>query len=231
MAMSTDTTGKALQMLELILDFFADDGHWTQGHYRDPRGRHCLVGAVLHFSASHGLPRAPVMSLLEAALPRRQIGLIAFNDRLCRSAAELRSVILRARAVALENAKHERAAAAFECRLLAELYRDRALRRAAKVEAPAGDGYACAAARSLELSDPGELDTAAVPNGSAGDIAGSIAAYFYDLDIRSRGPLSTPQRPFASIDSHAGPCPRPWKNASAEDGGSTSIVQVMAGRA
>src|SRR5260370_32975292 len=59
------------------------------------------------------------MSLLEAALPRRQIGLIAFNDRLCRSAAELRSVILKARAMALENAKHERAAAAFKDRLLA----------------------------------------------------------------------------------------------------------------
>src|SRR5215469_8608556 len=26
-----------------------------------PHGRHCLVGAVLHFSARHGLPRAPVM--------------------------------------------------------------------------------------------------------------------------------------------------------------------------
>src|SRR5215469_7426177 len=136
MAMSTDTTGKALQMLELILDFFADDGHWTQGHYRDPRGRHCLVGAVLHFSASHGLPRAPVMSLLEAALPRRQMGLIAFNDRLCRSAAELRSVILKARAMALENAEHERAAAAFKGRLLAELDRDRAVRKAARCEAP-----------------------------------------------------------------------------------------------
>ena len=77
-----------------------------------------------------------VISLLEAALPRRQIGLIAFNDRLCHSAAELRSVILKARAVALENAKHERAAAAFKNRLLAELARDRAVRRAAREKAP-----------------------------------------------------------------------------------------------
>ena len=41
-------------------------------------------------------------------LPQRQIGLIAFNDRFCRSAAELCSVILKPRATALENAKNER---------------------------------------------------------------------------------------------------------------------------
>jgi hypothetical protein len=137
MAMPADKTGKALQMLDLMLEFFANDNHWTQGRYHDPHGRHCLVGAVLHFSAKHGLPPAPVMSLLEAALPCRQIGLIAFNDRLCRGAPELRSVILKARAVALENAKHERAAAAFKDRLLAELDRDRAVCKGARGEAPA----------------------------------------------------------------------------------------------
>ena len=135
--MPTDTTGKAVQVLDLMLGFFADDDHWARGRYHDRNGRYCLVGAVLHFSAQRGLPRAPVISLLEAALPRRQIGLISFNDRLCRSAAELRSVILKARAAALENAEHERAAAAFKHRLLAELDRDRAVRKAAGRKAPA----------------------------------------------------------------------------------------------
>src|SRR5215467_4902210 len=135
--MPADTTSKTLQVLDLMLELFADDNHWARGRYHDPHGRHCLVGAVVHFSAKHGLPRAPVLSLLEAALPGRQIGLIAFNDRLCRSAAELRSVILKARAIALENAKHERAAAAFKCQLLAELDRDRAVRRGATEKAPA----------------------------------------------------------------------------------------------
>jgi hypothetical protein len=37
-----------------------------------------------------------------------------------------------------------------------------------------------------------------------------------------------PIEPIASIERDDGPCPRPWKNASAEEGGSTSIVQVMA---
>ena len=77
------------------------------------------------------------MAVLEAALPRRQIGLIAFNDRACRSAAELRSVIVKARAVAIENEKHERAAAAFQQRLLAELDCDWAVSTPARGEAPA----------------------------------------------------------------------------------------------
>jgi len=77
MAMPADTTGKAMQALDLMLGFFADDNHWARGRYHDREGRRCLVGTVLHFTAKHGLPRAPVLSLLEAALPRRQIGLIA----------------------------------------------------------------------------------------------------------------------------------------------------------
>jgi hypothetical protein len=79
-----------------MLDFFAEDDHWTRERYHDPWPPR-LVGAVVHFSARYGLLRLPVMSLLEAALPQRQIRLIGFNDRRCRSAAELRSVILKAR--------------------------------------------------------------------------------------------------------------------------------------
>jgi len=45
------TTGKALQVLDLMIEFFADDDHWTQGHYRDPHGRHCVVGAVFQCEA------------------------------------------------------------------------------------------------------------------------------------------------------------------------------------
>jgi hypothetical protein len=67
--MPADTTGKVLQVLDLMLDFFADDDHWTRGRYHDPHGRHCLVGAVFYFSAKHGLPRAPVMSLLSRIAP------------------------------------------------------------------------------------------------------------------------------------------------------------------
>jgi hypothetical protein len=124
-------TGRAVQLLDLMLGFFAEEAHWMQGQYRDRQGRRCLVGAVLHFSSTHRLPRERVMSLLEAALPQRQLGLIHFNDHYCRNAAELRSVIDKARALALESEEHERAAAALRRRLLAEVECERTARAAA----------------------------------------------------------------------------------------------------
>ena len=33
---------KAIQLLNLMLEFFADDGHWTRGCYDDGKGGHCL---------------------------------------------------------------------------------------------------------------------------------------------------------------------------------------------
>ena len=41
---------KAVQLLDLLLEFFADLGHWTRGCYDDRNGGHCLVGALLHLS-------------------------------------------------------------------------------------------------------------------------------------------------------------------------------------
>ena len=86
--------GQALQLLDLMLEFFADDGHWTRGCYDDGDGGHCLVGALLHLSRKHRLPAAPVIALLQDAMPRPGLPLVHFNDTRCGSAAELRSVIL-----------------------------------------------------------------------------------------------------------------------------------------
>jgi len=36
----------AVQLLDLMLEFFADDRRWTRGSYDDGRGGHCLVGAL-----------------------------------------------------------------------------------------------------------------------------------------------------------------------------------------
>src|ERR1700730_7104699 len=33
---------KAMQLLDLMLEFFTDDGHWTRGRYDDGNGGHCL---------------------------------------------------------------------------------------------------------------------------------------------------------------------------------------------
>src|SRR5215471_16065223 len=63
-------TAKAVQLLDLMLEFFADDGHWTRGCYDDGKGGHCLVGALLHLGRRHCLPTAPVIALLQDAMPR-----------------------------------------------------------------------------------------------------------------------------------------------------------------
>jgi hypothetical protein len=41
---------EAVQLLDLMLEHFAGDGHWTRGRYDDGNGGHCLVGALLHLS-------------------------------------------------------------------------------------------------------------------------------------------------------------------------------------
>jgi hypothetical protein len=83
-----DTT-KAVQLLDLMLEFFADDGHWTRGSYDDGKGGHCLVEALLHLSRKHRLPAAPAIALLQDAMPRPGILLVHFNDTRCGSIAEL----------------------------------------------------------------------------------------------------------------------------------------------
>jgi len=63
---------KAVHLLDLMLEFFADDGHWARGCYDDGNGGHCLVGALLHLSRKHRLPTAPAIALLQD-VPLRSI--------------------------------------------------------------------------------------------------------------------------------------------------------------
>ena len=117
---------KAVQLLDLMLAFFADDGHWARGCYDDGNGGHCLVGALLHLSRKHSLPTAPAIALLQDAMPRPGLPLVHFNDTRCGSAAELRSVILKSRRLAHDDAERERAAAAVKTWLLAQIAKKRA---------------------------------------------------------------------------------------------------------
>ena len=98
---------QAVQLLDLMLEHFADDGHWTRGRYDDGNGGHCLVGALLHLSRKHRLPRAPAIALLQDAMPRPGLPLVHFNDTCCGSVAELRSIILKARRLADDHAEQE----------------------------------------------------------------------------------------------------------------------------
>ena len=117
---------KALQLLDLMLEFFADDGHWARGCYDDGNGGHCLVGALLHLGRHHSLPTAPAIALLQDAMPRPGLPLVHFNDTCCDSAAELRSIILKARRLADDHAAQNRSAAAAKAWLLAQIDKKRA---------------------------------------------------------------------------------------------------------
>src|SRR3954452_12134130 len=116
---------EAVQLLDLMLDHFAEDRHWTRGRYDDGNRGHCLVGALLHLSRKYRLPRAPAIALLQDAMPRPGFPLVHFNDTCCGSVAELRSVILKARRLANDHAEQERAAAAAKAWLLAQIEKKR----------------------------------------------------------------------------------------------------------
>ena len=117
---------KAVRLLDLMLEFFTDEDHWTRGCYDDGNGGHCLVGALLQLSRQHRLPSAPVIALLQDAMPRPGLPLVHFNDTRCGSVAELRSVILKARRLANDDAERERAAAAVKTWLLAQIEKKQA---------------------------------------------------------------------------------------------------------
>ena len=129
---------RAVQLLDLMLDFFAHDGHWTRGSYDDGNGGHCLVGALLYLSRKHRLPMTPAIALLQDAMPRPGLPLVHFNDTRCGSVAELRSVIVKARRLAHDHAEQERAAAAVKTWLLAQIEKKRAA-PASDIEETASD--------------------------------------------------------------------------------------------
>jgi hypothetical protein len=124
-------TTEAVQMLDLLLEYFADGRHWTRGRFYG-NGRHCLVGALNYLRREHRVASGAARYFLEEAIPREcRRRLVYFNDQRCRSIAELRSVIVKARALALQEPERKRAAAAVERWPLAEVDRERAARAAA----------------------------------------------------------------------------------------------------
>ena len=133
---------KAVRLLDLILEFFAHDGHWTRGSYDDGNGRHCLVGALLHLSRKHCLPTGPAIALLQDAMPRPGLPLVHFNDTRCGSVAELRSVIVKARRLARDDAEREMATAALKTWLLAQIEQQRAVRASDIVETASDEPFA-----------------------------------------------------------------------------------------
>jgi hypothetical protein len=122
---------QAVQVLDLLLDFFADGARWLQGAYTDRDARRCLVGALHYVHRRHCLPTELASDLLQQEMPHRSDSLVYFNDSRCRHFADLRSVIIKARGLALEQGERERSAEAVKRWLLAEIEKERAARAAA----------------------------------------------------------------------------------------------------
>src|SRR6516165_732502 len=110
--MQESQIAQAVLLLDLMLEHFAYDGHWTRGRYDDGNGGHCLVGALLHLSRKHSLPRAPAIALLQDAMPRPGLPLVHFNDSCCSRLAD-------------DHAEQDRAAAAAKTWLLAQIGKKR----------------------------------------------------------------------------------------------------------
>jgi hypothetical protein len=54
--MSEAETGKAVQVLDLLLEYFGERGErWTRDRY-DGDGRRCLVGALSYLRGKHRIP-------------------------------------------------------------------------------------------------------------------------------------------------------------------------------
>jgi hypothetical protein len=113
-----------------------------RGSYDDGNGGHCLVGALLHLSRKHRLPTGSAIALLQDAMPRPGLPLVHFNDTRCGSIAELRSLIVKARRLARDDAERERAAAAVKSWLLARIEKKRAAPASDMVEAASSEQFA-----------------------------------------------------------------------------------------
>ena len=107
------SAAKAVDMLDLLIEFFDNGDRWIKGKLDDGAGNRCLVGALRDIREGHNLHGAPTRVYLLKAMQRSPktgwTGLISFNDR-CRDFGELHEVILQARKLAVADIeKHQRA--------------------------------------------------------------------------------------------------------------------------
>ena len=92
---------KAVQMLDLLAEYFCEEKHWIKGSFHDEDGNRCLVGAMYLMRARHKLyGDATRYYLLKALGWPATFPLAAFNDAYCESIEELRRLIDTARALA-----------------------------------------------------------------------------------------------------------------------------------
>ena len=106
---------KAVQMIDLLCQFFDDGRRWIRDEFHDHDGNRCLVGAMRHIRAVRHFYGDPTRYYLQQAMAEdeHQEGLVAFNDS-CRDFAELRALMLKARRLAVADIEKQPAFAAQE---------------------------------------------------------------------------------------------------------------------
>jgi hypothetical protein len=135
---------KAVQLLDLLSEFFHGGRRWTQMRIEDENGRRCLIGAMSHVCVWHPhLSPDDATSYLHRAMRAtpKQMGLIHFNDSR-RNYGEVAQLIEDARTLARRDVAsiaadkaadipNQQEAARRKRQLLAELERERMVRHAA----------------------------------------------------------------------------------------------------
>lgn len=104
-----DSAARAVDMLDLLVEFFEGGKYWTTGEFINDEEKRCLVGAMRYIRTAHNLHGAPIRHYLLRAMNRSVWGhgLMSFNDA-CRNFDELREVISKARELAVADIERQR---------------------------------------------------------------------------------------------------------------------------
>ena len=104
-----DSAARAVDMLDLLVEFFEDGKYWTTGKFINDEEKRCLVGAMRYIRTAHNLHGAPTRHYLLRAMNRSVggHGLMLFNDA-CRNFDELGEVISKARELAVADIERQR---------------------------------------------------------------------------------------------------------------------------
>jgi hypothetical protein len=97
---------KAVQLLDLLEEFFDGGKRWTRGDLWDGHGRRCIRGAMEYLRRRHDIRWDPTTYYLLQAIPGGW-PLISFNDVVCRDYAPMLAVIRKARALAVAELEEQ----------------------------------------------------------------------------------------------------------------------------
>jgi hypothetical protein len=99
---------EAVEVIDLLLEFFADGAHWLQHDFHQRNGRRCLENAIAYVCRKHRIPAVDgTRYYIRHAMPQRAISLLNFNDT-CKEFGEMRATLKLAQAMALLDWRRRR---------------------------------------------------------------------------------------------------------------------------